>query len=169
MFKRSSSHCEFTHSNNSRIGWGDGLAALPYGEKFHKTRKLSQDLLSQNSVKLFEDVQLNQVHVLLKNLLRSPLDFSSHVKRYVGLKPNLIHALNHPRFASAIILEIAYGRKVESNDDPYLQLSERMDDIVAGLGGTGVTVIDFLPICALILWSELANKLTERRPTSTLR
>lgn len=54
------------------------------------------------------------------------------------------------RFASAVILEITYGHKVESDDDAYLKLSDELGSISADLRGAGPVIIDFIPICALL-------------------
>ncbi|KAJ3486701.1 hypothetical protein NLI96_g4059 [Meripilus lineatus] len=110
------------------IGWQDILGFLPYGEEF--SRKLFQDTLSRSGVRIFEDLQLYQAQIFAKNLLRSPDRFLSHVKR----------------FSSGIILEIAYGHRVESEDDSYLKLTENLNAVVAGLGTTGVSIVDILPI-----------------------
>ncbi|KAJ3491621.1 hypothetical protein NLI96_g551 [Meripilus lineatus] len=112
------------------LGWHDILGFMPYGEEFHKTRKLFAEALSQSGVRVFQDNQLNQAHLLLKNFLASPDQFSSHVRR----------------FASAVILEIAYGHRVETDDDPYLQLTEDINQCVAGAGEPGMAAIDFIPL-----------------------
>lgn len=72
--------------------------------------------------------------------------------------------LKYPRFASAIILEIAYGHRVESNDDTYLQLSEQLNGIIAGIGSLGVSVVDFFPIRAFDSQFEYTYQLTEKNP-----
>ena len=84
------------------------------------------------------------------------------------------------RYASAVILEIAYGHKVESEDDGFLKLSEQIKDVMAGVGSTGVSTIDLLPVCALRYesgWnrltdshsfnSEIFTKLVSRREVAT--
>ena len=57
------------------------LGFMPYGDEFHKTRKLFVERLSRTGVLVFQDMQLHQAHVLLKKLLSSPDDFSAHIKR----------------------------------------------------------------------------------------
>ena len=64
-----------------RIGWEYLIVFVRYGEQFHKMRKLFQEALSRTGVLVFQDIQQHQAHVLLKNLLRSPDQFSDHVKR----------------------------------------------------------------------------------------
>lgn len=125
-------------------------------------RKLYQDPLSRRNIVTFEDIQLHQTHVFLNNLLDSPDDFSSHVKRCAIISADLIWVSNCPRFASAIILEIAYGRRIERDDTTYLQLSEPVDVILAGLENMEVSVVDFLPFRAIILWVWSANFSAER-------
>lgn len=121
---------------------------MPYGEEFHKTRKLFAEALSQSGVRVFQDNQLNQAHLLLKNFLASPDQFSSHVRRCGANQFPLLVSLTCPhRFASAVILEIAYGHRVETDDDPYLQLTEDINQCVAGAGEPGMAAIDFIPLC----------------------
>ena len=51
------------------------------------------------------------------------------------------------RFASAVIMEIAYGHRIETDDDRYLTLSEQVNQAAAGAGDAGVSLVDLLPIC----------------------
>ena len=96
----------------------------------------------------------------MNNLLHSPDNFRDHVNRYVvNLICNFSLCLHLDRFASAIILEIGYGHKVESDDDPYLELADQFNDAVAGLGGIGFSVVDFFPICSSYI--EVSGLVTE--------
>ena len=44
-----------------------------------------------------------------------------------------------------------YGYKVQSYDDPYLQLVERVTKMTVEAGSHASTLVDFFPIC---LWSS---------------
>lgn len=44
-------------------------------------------------------------------------------------------------------MEIAYGHQALSENDPYLQLANQMNDMVAGLGSSFANPVDFFPIC----------------------
>lgn len=63
------------------IGWTDNLNFLSYGEQFHKMRKLSQQPFTRQGCLKFREIQIQQTHVLLKNLLGSPHDFDNHAVR----------------------------------------------------------------------------------------
>lgn len=64
-----------------RMGVADVLSFLKYGGDFFKMRKLIQDQLTHSKCALFDEVQINQCCILLKNLLVSPEKFGSHTKR----------------------------------------------------------------------------------------
>ncbi|KAJ3491620.1 hypothetical protein NLI96_g552 [Meripilus lineatus] len=140
------------------LGWHDILAFLPYGEEFHKTRKLFTEALSPSGVRVFQDIQSTQTHLLLKSLLTAPDNFSEHVRR----------------FASAVILEIAYGHRIQTDDDPYLQSTEHINQSLAGAGEPGMTAIDHIPIlkhfpawfpgAAVIRHCNMSSFISEFRP-----
>lgn len=67
------------------------------------------------------------------------------------------------RFATAVIMEITYGHRIETDDDPYLRLAKDVDRLLNGAGSAGASVVDFFPFRKLLL-SLLAsprNRLTE--------
>lgn len=45
------------------------------------------------------------------------------------------------------MLDIAYGHKVESDNDPYLGYIEMLGRAVAGAGVPGVSAVDLFPFC----------------------
>lgn len=47
-------------------------------------------------------------------------------------------------------MEIAYGHRVENDDDQYLEITETVNEAVAGSGDAGVSIVDFFPICMLV-------------------
>ena len=49
------------------------------------------------------------------------------------------------RFVTAVVLEIAYGRKVVADDDQFLVNAEVLDKLIAETGTAGLVVLDFLP------------------------
>ncbi|KAJ3489881.1 hypothetical protein NLI96_g1812 [Meripilus lineatus] len=113
-----------------RIGWGDMLTFLNTGDSFNKARKLLQDPFTQSKCTMFQDMQLGMTHVLLKHLLSDPKEFDAHLKRY----------------STAVIIEIAYGHKIISDDDKYLELTEANGHYLAVGGDWGTTPVDLLPV-----------------------
>lgn len=65
------------------MGWGKTLPMLPYGAEFFKSRKLYQEFLTRPLCANYTDIQLVHAHVALRNLLKTPENFSSHISQYV--------------------------------------------------------------------------------------
>ncbi|KAJ3485910.1 hypothetical protein NLI96_g4615 [Meripilus lineatus] len=112
------------------MGWMDSVIFLPYGKKFHESRKVLQHQLNRQDSAVFQESQLRQASVLVQRLMQSPENFEEHLQC----------------FASSVVMEIAYGHQVSSDDDPYLRLAKRMNEMAAGLGSQGSNPVDFLPI-----------------------
>ena len=64
-----------------RLGW-DGIGVMPYGEKFRKYRKLTQQSLTPQAIIPFRDQQAGQARLLLKDLLKDSAGFEHHIHRY---------------------------------------------------------------------------------------
>lgn len=109
-------------------------------------RKLVQDQLTRKKCTLFEDIQLHQRRLLIQNLFHSPEKFIAHLKRLVWTLTTTIAILKMHRFVTAVVLEIAYGRRVVSDDDQFLINAATIDELVAASGTTGLVILDFIPI-----------------------
>ncbi|EKM54606.1 uncharacterized protein PHACADRAFT_210406 [Phanerochaete carnosa HHB-10118-sp] len=110
------------------VGWTDMLSFLPYGEQFHKQRKLFQQAFTRQGCLAFRSSQLSQTHLLLKKIMQYPARFEDHVRR----------------FSTAVIMEITYGHKVTSDDDPYVNIAEETNRILMKAGHS-LSIIDFFP------------------------
>lgn len=130
-----------------RIGWEGLLAFLPYGSEFQKTRKLFQEALSRSGVLVFQHIQQRQAGVFLKGLLSSPDNLRAHLKRFVVHTTQwAITLTSDRRFSYSIILEVAYGRRIETENDPYMKITEDLVRAMDGTGEPGTTMLDFFPI-----------------------
>jgi hypothetical protein len=49
------------------------------------------------------------------------------------------------RFATAIVMEVAYGHQIISDGDPYVKISHDTGDAVQNAGSPGSTPVDFFP------------------------
>ncbi|GJE94425.1 cytochrome P450 [Phanerochaete sordida] len=108
------------------VGWDDMLAFLPY-ERFQAQRKVFHQAFTRPGCVPFRAIQLQQAQVLLKNLLRDPARHVDHTGR----------------FATAVVMEIAYGHKIVSDDDPYIAIAGEINDILGAIGD--VSIVDFFP------------------------
>ncbi len=74
---------------------------------------------------------------------------STHIVNGEGhfrLSLALLSQFDWIRVSTAIIMEVAYGHRILSDDDQYLQLVEGVKHIASGGGDMGSTLVDFLPI-----------------------
>ncbi|KAJ3485901.1 hypothetical protein NLI96_g4622 [Meripilus lineatus] len=49
-------------------------------------------------------------------------------------------------FSASVLMEIAYGQHVVSDDDPYLQIANRLNTFIADVGMQGTHPVDVFPI-----------------------
>lgn len=54
--------------------------------------------------------------------------------------------LANPRFATDVIMRVAYGHQItHSDDDPYVGITQRTSHVVGASGSPGSTPVDFFP------------------------
>ncbi|KAI0796042.1 cytochrome P450 [Abortiporus biennis] len=130
------------------IGWSHFLAFLPYGDRFQRQRKLFQQPLTKKGVLVYQNMQTEATHILLNNLLQTPAAFDEHVRRW----------------ATSVIMEIAYGRRITSDDDPYIKIAEDINDAITAAGDPGAAPPDLFPILKKLpawfpgaWWSKLSK------------
>lgn len=57
---------------------------MPYGERFRKHRRLISQVLNSQAIGVYKDFQMNNTKELLKNLLKEPEKFDSHILLFVS-------------------------------------------------------------------------------------
>ncbi|PCH43248.1 cytochrome P450 [Wolfiporia cocos MD-104 SS10] len=113
------------------LGWDRTLGVLDYGEIWRKQRKWTQGALNDKATSdAWQSVQRRETCNLLMSLIAAPNAFTAHLKRYTG----------------ALIMEIAYGYTVTSNDDECLRMIGAASDGTVECAGAGGALVDFLPI-----------------------
>ncbi|TFK37935.1 cytochrome P450 [Crucibulum laeve] len=90
------------------MGWNVSLAFLPYGKRFQKHRRLFQEYFTRKKCETYHNVQLKQSRILLRHLVKAPAKFESVLQW----------------FTTSIIMHVAYGRQVTSEDDPFVTIAE---------------------------------------------
>ncbi|KAF7428809.1 hypothetical protein PC9H_008041 [Pleurotus ostreatus] len=113
------------------MGWGVNLAFTRYSSpRFRKLKKMLQQNLSQRACVQFQQIQTENAHILVNDLLDNKGDYFYLVGRY----------------ATAISMRIAYGHQICSDDDEFIRIStEGANSFLVG-GTPGTTMIDLLPI-----------------------
>ncbi|KAH8100092.1 cytochrome P450 [Cristinia sonorae] len=106
------------------------VALIKYGNQFRKTRKWIQDSFSSAAVMDYRTRQRRELLVMLMGILDRPTAISSHIAR----------------FTEALIVDIAYGHTVTTDDDKIIDLGERGNHAFAAVGNAGSTLVDFFPV-----------------------
>ncbi|THH28084.1 hypothetical protein EUX98_g6101 [Antrodiella citrinella] len=113
------------------LGLGDTLPLIPYGDKFRRYRRWFHDaFLAQGVLVNYRPLMRRELSAMLKSLITHPNAYETHFFRY----------------NAAIVLEIAYGHRVTSDNDSYVDLSERAMHAAACTGSAGSMLVDVFPI-----------------------
>ena len=99
----------------------------------------------------YRSIESNATLGLLRRLLDRPNDFMDHIKQYVSLC--CLRASQCPKkdgyhsMAAQIIIKIAYGIDVQSQDDPYIDSAEEALEAMAFGTTARAGFFDAFPIC----------------------
>ncbi|GLB44301.1 putative cytochrome p450 [Lyophyllum shimeji] len=112
------------------MGWKNSLGFMPYGDPFQRHRRMFHQYFNKETSTTYQPVQLRQARLLVQNLAADPSDREKFFSR----------------FATAIIMRIAYGHDVASDDDPCVKLVDEVGLALTQAGNVGATsVLDFFP------------------------
>ncbi|KAL4256194.1 cytochrome P450 family protein [Pleurotus pulmonarius] len=112
------------------MGWDPDVAFLPYGPRFRKHRKLLHSHFTQQAIVQFQPIQLQNAHILAKGLLENKGDYHHLLSRYT----------------TAIVMRIAYGHQILSDDDEFIQVANDSGYAQNNGGPPGGTMVDLFPI-----------------------
>ncbi|KAJ8520726.1 hypothetical protein ONZ45_g2491 [Pleurotus djamor] len=111
------------------MGWEPDVVLMPYGSRFRKHRKLLGSALSQKACVSFRELQHENTLLLVDQLLEDGEDFDQHLNK----------------FTTAVILRIAIGHQVLSDDDEFVKITSDVGQALNEGGLPGGTVVDWLP------------------------
>lgn len=116
------------------IGWARSLALCSYGQRFREFRRLfSQFMGTKDSMARFMPMVENEEGKFLLSLWKDgsaeSLDVSKHIRRTAG----------------AIILDMAYGYKIEDENDPLVRIVDHATEEFALATTPGAFLADILP------------------------
>ncbi|KAF9456704.1 cytochrome P450 [Collybia nuda] len=111
------------------MGWTAGLTFFGYGRRFQQHRRMFEKYLTPSKCTAYHPIQTREARVFLQNLLSNPDGRDNFIKRY----------------STAVIMEVAYGHQITSDDDPYVKISQDSGDAVQNAGPPGSTPVDLFP------------------------
>ncbi|CAZ82488.1 unnamed protein product [Tuber melanosporum] len=112
----------------------DSLLTMPHGDKWRKTRKNFHMGLHRRACESYKPIQEAESQRLTRDLLVTPEVFGKHLERY----------------ASSVMICVAYGRRVDSLEDPIVKkIYDRMA-YMSTLNVPGAFWAESFPILKLI-------------------
>ncbi|KAI8992762.1 cytochrome P450 [Trametes punicea] len=112
-------------------GQDSALPAVLYGERLRRYRRWLYDGIgNKNRLRSYRDIQHREVRILVRNLSNSPARFYDHIHLYLA----------------AILVEVTYGKRVNSLDDQLVRVAERGIESSNATGSPGSMLVDFFPI-----------------------
>ncbi|TFY51209.1 hypothetical protein EVJ58_g10686, partial [Rhodofomes roseus] len=121
---------------NEMIGWTGNMGFRQYGDEWKRHRKWYQrGIIARSAVNSYQPIALRQVRHLLHDLLRTPNDFKSHLKR----------------FSASLIFEMGYGHTIQSLDGDEFMKSVQggIREALSG-SGSGSAMVDVFPILKFV-------------------
>ncbi|KLO07635.1 cytochrome P450 [Schizopora paradoxa] len=109
--------------------WDWMLSSLSYGEQLKKLRGPVQKFFESSNIQHYEDMQKNETQKLLRSLLRSPENYSQHLKTSL---------------ASSIMM-VTFGHEIDSFDDLLVTLARMASDHVEMAMQQGLFLVDVIP------------------------
>ena len=97
--------------------------------RFRRYRKLMNSGLNPRATQGYAPLMESEVRTLLRGLYTKPNELSAHVRRNAG----------------AVILKVAYGWTVETNDDYFVKLMEQAVQHMAEANAPGKWLVEDLP------------------------
>lgn len=114
------------------MGLDHAINNMEYGEQFRRHRKWTHDTVEdKNILHTYWPLQQREAVTLLSELVESPQDFISHVQR----------------FSAAVMMDLTYGYRVKSTDDPLIGLVERAFKSIVAETTPQAMLVDFFPFC----------------------
>lgn len=111
------------------MGLHDALVVVGYGDDFRMYRKMLQQYFSKSRSETYRPMQIREARILAQNLVSSPSRRGELLIRY----------------SAAIIIEIAYGHRILTDNDPYVKIAEDVCHASAHSGPPGGTPVDIFP------------------------
>ncbi|KAG1874858.1 cytochrome P450 [Suillus subluteus] len=117
------------------VGWKDAMAFLPHGDRFRQQRKnLHRVIGSRAAVDVYSEIEEVETRRFLKRVLANPDQLQEHVRHTAG----------------AITLRISHGYEVKENNDPFVNLADRVIANVSQATAPGAFMVDILPFLAKV-------------------
>ncbi|KAK1231444.1 hypothetical protein PQX77_005424 [Marasmius sp. AFHP31] len=114
------------------MGWTPLVAFMQYGKELMKHRRMLQQCFGSVKESIsFNPIFADEARLLVKNLANSTL-------------PDAYLKYLH-RYTTSIITRMAFGHRIKSHDDVFLEISDGITAALTNCGPPGNTPVDFFP------------------------
>ena len=128
--KRGSNYCDRPRFILFEVmGWRKTLTFLRWGPVFRKHRKILQRSFQKSNILQYRQLQEREAAVLIQGLRERPAEWEIILRR----------------FSTAVIMEIAFGIKIENDNDPFIQVATDASYALGHGGAPAGTLVDFFP------------------------
>ncbi|KAG7095320.1 hypothetical protein E1B28_006085 [Marasmius oreades] len=126
---------------NDLCGCNDMVAFTGSGAQSKRQRRLMNMALAGTRIPTYFPLITRETHCFIRRLLAPKPPTSSQVESQKYYIPLL------RRYAGQLTLNVVYGYKVQSDDDPFLNLAEECVDILSNeiASGGGIWPVDLIP------------------------
>lgn len=111
------------------MGWGRTLTFLQWGAAFRMHRKVLQKSFQKSNITQYRPLQERETTTMLKGIVENPAEWENIMRR----------------FATAIVLGIGFGIKIENDSDPFIQMATDASYALGHGGAPAGTPVDFFP------------------------
>ncbi|KIK36152.1 hypothetical protein CY34DRAFT_538031 [Suillus luteus UH-Slu-Lm8-n1] len=117
------------------IGWKNVMTLLPYGDRLRRHRKNFHSVIgTRAAMGAYSQVEEIETRRFLKRVLATPDQLQAHVRHTAG----------------AVILRISHGYEVKENDDPFIELADRVLYQWSRATAPGAFMADVIPFLVKI-------------------
>ncbi|KAJ8082771.1 hypothetical protein PM082_008627 [Marasmius tenuissimus] len=126
---------------NDLCGCNDMVAFTGYGAQSKRQRRLMNMAFASTRIPTYFPLIARETHFFIRRLLAPKPPTMSQDESQKFYLPLL------RRYAGQLTLNVVYGYKVESNDDPFINLAEECVDILSNkiASGGGIWPVDIFP------------------------
>lgn len=111
------------------MGWGKTLTFLRWGPAFRMHRRILQKGFQKSNIVQYRPLQERETTVMLKGIVEKPAQWEMVMRR----------------FATAVVLGIGFGIRIDSDNDPFIQIAEDASYALGHGGAPAGTPVDFFP------------------------
>ncbi|KAG2159163.1 cytochrome P450 [Suillus bovinus] len=117
------------------VGWKYSLPFLPYGRSFRQQRKKIHRVIgSRAAMDVYNETEEVETRRFLKRVLAKPDQLQDHIRHT----------------AVAVVLRITHGYEVQENNDPWVDLANRVTENCSQASAPGAFMVDILPFLAKV-------------------